>query len=973
MFGRTSASDLNIFPIKCFERAKLGLLWKELMAVLRSEIERALDDLISNQDGKRFQGLAVVLAKQHWRDLIASEREKDLGADAIAKAPFAAEGGGKILICSITAKIRKVREDAEKVKKHFEHITKLIFATPAAVTNNMGEAWAAEIGKEFHYELAIMAREDIITSLMLPSNASLLKNHLGIHVEVEETLAELVERVRAAAVEVTAAWFKRVAGKPLLELRALRLNPDGGDSSEVLQLSDIRNALDQSGRVVLEGPAGRGKTTTLIQLAKAQSGGIPLLIDLPQWTESKIGIFQFIAGLPQFQSRSLDATTLAQVSTAEHLSFLLNGWNEVGESDFPHAESALRGLERDFPTVGILVATRTHHIVPPLPGSVRARLLTLRRRERTSYLRKRLGGRADELRQRLDSDPVLDDLTRTPFFLSEVTSIFEAGAPIPSTKMGVLDAVTRLVEGSDEHRNHLRQPPLAGRANDYLGEFGARMTAQGGVSLSENDARSSVSIIGTLLKNAGQIATLPEPAGVLSTLCAHHVLERQNYPVVAFRFEHQQFQEFYAALGVWRQLWDLLRKGDREKRREFTNLYVNEPAWAEPLRLIADDIGGSSGSAERADAIQAGKLIIEMALNVDPVFAAELARLCGPQVWKEVGTALGERLRSLYAAPDSRYRHSALAGMLASGSEDFEDVIVPIVSGDNQQDRLGTYRTWSAFEVSSLGSNWRDTVASWKEQARIDFVSELLHHRNVPEIASFARSDPSVKVKEAAIEGLSWIGAEDEAAQFLESLDGNTFEGVVQKLHSDLIPLATRDRALAALQKSFIASADPLIRLGLLLKQSKLGATSIAKQLKQELSKITGNIDDHHTYSVIKPALDILRATDPLWVSAWVAERVADGSLWHETWSKLITAVPEKLKEGLIQRLESEDFKHSHFGNIITVLAAEADVSIAERVFLKLCELRLVITSAPDERHEFEWLLRGNSKRCSGPSRRRSP
>jgi hypothetical protein len=53
------------------------------MTVLRTDIERALDDLISNEEGMRFQGLAVVLPKQHWPDLVASERKKDLGADAI--------------------------------------------------------------------------------------------------------------------------------------------------------------------------------------------------------------------------------------------------------------------------------------------------------------------------------------------------------------------------------------------------------------------------------------------------------------------------------------------------------------------------------------------------------------------------------------------------------------------------------------------------------------------------------------------------------------------------------------------------------------------------------------------------------------------------------------------------------------------------------------------------------------------------
>jgi hypothetical protein len=41
------------------------------MTVLRIDIERALDEVISNEDGMRFQGLAVVLAKEKWPGLIA--------------------------------------------------------------------------------------------------------------------------------------------------------------------------------------------------------------------------------------------------------------------------------------------------------------------------------------------------------------------------------------------------------------------------------------------------------------------------------------------------------------------------------------------------------------------------------------------------------------------------------------------------------------------------------------------------------------------------------------------------------------------------------------------------------------------------------------------------------------------------------------------------------------------------------------
>jgi len=906
----------------------------------------------------KFQGLAVVLAKKRWTDLIACERKKDKGADAITKVPFAADGVGKVLACSTTATIAKIRLDAEKVKKHFKGITKIIFATPSAVSNEVSEQWVEEIKKDFGFDLAIMPREDITTSLMEPGNAALLATHLGIQVDIEPALAELIQKVKEAAAEVSAAWMQRFIGKPLLELRALRLDRDGRDSSEVMFLGDFRAGLLQGERIVLEGPAGRGKTTTLTQLASAHSGatGTPFLIDLTAWTSSRAGVLQFIAGMPQFQRRALDATILARVNAVEHFSFLLNGWNEIGEPEFPHAESALRNLERDFPAAGVIVATRTHHIVPPLPGATRARLLMLTRHERSSYLKTRLGARADELRLKLDADAVLDDLTRTPFFLSEVTSIFEAGAPIPSTKIGVLQAVTRLVEQSDEHRNYLKQPPLAGLAHDYLAELATRMTAQNAVSISEEQARPTVAAVGNSLKEVGQISAVPEPGTVLATLCAHHVLERQDYPEPAFRFAHQQFQEFYAAVGVGKQLYALLGASEQEKL-EFTKHFVNEPAWAEPLRLLADHIRGGSEAADRDRATQAGALLVTMALTVDPVFAAELAHYCGAQIWKEIRAAVGDRLRHLYASPDKNYRNCALAGMLASGSDDFKDIIEPILSGDDQQAILGTYRRWDEFHLSSLGPNWRETVAAWSEAARVSFVSELLHHRHVPEVAEFALTDPSLKVKTAAVSGLSWIGAEEDVSRALVSLDDLGFESIVEKLDPEFIPRTARDRTIRTLWKRHGEQTDPQDRLGTLLKLDELGVPDLIEQLKADLGSINEKIDNHRAHYVVRPALDMIRTADPTWAGAWVAEKVAEGSLWYESWEKMITAVPEKLKEDLLRRFETEDFKHIPFGNILSVLTAAADVAMAERIFAKLCELRRVISSAPDQRHELEWAI----------------
>jgi len=103
------------------------------------------------------------------------------------------------------------------------------------------------------------------------------------------------------------------------------------------------------------------------------------------WADSvreKFG-YDFIAHTPPFRSRSNDGGNLASLYMTEHFSFLLNGWNEISETYSEEAPRAPAQLERSFPAAGIIVATRTHHISPPLPGSFRAKLLPLNRAQRT--------------------------------------------------------------------------------------------------------------------------------------------------------------------------------------------------------------------------------------------------------------------------------------------------------------------------------------------------------------------------------------------------------------------------------------------------------------------------------------------------------------------------------------------------------------------------------------------------------------
>ena len=156
----------------------------------------------------------------------------------------------------------------------------------------------------------------------------------------------------------------RTKGHPLIALTTVRLDPNGKESADILSLEQIDRALSQGRRVVLEGSAGRGKTTTLIQLAqRGRTAGTPFLVDLPAWTSSHRGILEHIAEMPPFLAEGLSAADLARVQQTEPFLLLVNGWNEIAESN-----SAGAATHAGRPRTRLSERPRHHHRNPHAPS-----------------------------------------------------------------------------------------------------------------------------------------------------------------------------------------------------------------------------------------------------------------------------------------------------------------------------------------------------------------------------------------------------------------------------------------------------------------------------------------------------------------------------------------------------------------------------------------------------------------------------
>ena len=321
--------------------------------------------------------------------------------------------------------------------------------------------------------------------------------------------------------------------------------------TERIEQQQILKLLEHHRHILLEAPPGGGKTTTLVHVARmlADQDALPTLINLPEWAcSAQAGLADFlVAHSGPFQARALQASQLLQVLQQRPTVVLLNGWNELSPAGLDLIEQRLEAEERKLPEIGFLLATRGHRFRPPLANPSRITIHKLGRAQRRSYLIDALGIAGNALADEIDRNPALNELTRTPFILHEVMKLKRTGHAFPATKFGILKQVTGLFEKSSEHGNWLVRAPLHGMASSYLSALAEEMTKTGTTLITEISARVICSRECERLVQARQMEQSAEPSEILGALTDHHVLERTVQANGNLQFEHQQFQEFYAA------------------------------------------------------------------------------------------------------------------------------------------------------------------------------------------------------------------------------------------------------------------------------------------------------------------------------------------------------------------------------------------------------------------------------------------
>jgi hypothetical protein len=221
------------------------------------------------------------------------ERNWDGGLDAYASGELDPEGRGIGLACSITATPAKVEGDAKEAKENYPDLRVLIFST--------AKMWAKDLLDKYGLQLVVVPREEFITWLLDPVNAHICRDQLGIAPSMTPELAPALERAREAAKEAADNWDRdfRRTGRPMISLNAVKAN-EKGEPIEAVTTASLNAVLSEGQRIILEPPAGSGKTTTLVQLARRalDAGGLAFLVDLPDWVRSGKSLLSYVDDRP---------------------------------------------------------------------------------------------------------------------------------------------------------------------------------------------------------------------------------------------------------------------------------------------------------------------------------------------------------------------------------------------------------------------------------------------------------------------------------------------------------------------------------------------------------------------------------------------------------------------------------------------------------------------------------------------------
>jgi hypothetical protein len=886
----------------------------------RLEIKQALEALIEAQRHRDFQRIAVQLGKRRWPELQATEEQNDGGEDATSFVA-GADGLRRSLAASLTGTIQKIREDAGRIHRRGVKLDSLVFITPVPIGNLTGFEWSEAIQKEFGHPVQIISQAEVITSLEQPENRWLCNEYLGMQLEADKPIFELAAAGRLASAQLLTGWkvvSKYEEAKTIeLTLREYPALGPGKANAEIRRITvkEICRIVKDRRRLIMFGEPGAGKTFTLIQIAEAlsldASAPIPIIISLPVWASSGKDFMAFAAA--QCSGHALKSGDLANLCSAGHVAVLLNGWNEVSESEIARISSKLKAFALCHSATPIIVCTRNTQVSPPLSTEFQIQVAPLSHEQKLAIVAKSGIANRPAFEMELEANEALATITNTPLFLSAAIALARSGGNLPLTRHGILMRFVGLYERDPDHSTALGGPPCNSYHRRYLERIAAKMTQHAGTTLSFEEATTTIANGSKFLRTEGHREAAPNSAGVLDCLVRHHLLVLSPGTCSVYRFVHQQFQERFAAEFLHGSVAATANAKEAEQVFVFQRDVLNLPQWQEPLFFLMERYG-NGGPTEIALATN----VIRWAMQVNLSLASELAGAAGASVWSEVREELGAALRAWYRKKGHHNHCCTLAAMLATKTPDFHDILRPLLESSDQNLRLQTLRVWHPFALSSLGPGWRSGFSEWDPERKVELIRELswgATHDHVALASELIQRPEDANVKLACFELLLDAGAYGTLTALSGDLSpGEWVSGFLERIVARIPNRYAGPFLVKA--KAALPSMEALsARRAVILTLKRVDDPDWPGLMKGEMEAMLENKEldfrsrDEHWIPAQHPAdtipkpnaspllaeyFELVAQRDQEWAAGWLANLLTAGRFWWEPFTAYIAKLPER-------------------------------------------------------------------------------
>lgn len=520
----------------------------------------------------------------------------------------------------------------------------------------------------------------------------------------------------------------------------------------------LASALPTFNELVLVAPPGMGKTTSMVQVSQAliaQRQMVPIFIPLGEWAAQEYSVFE----TPRHRRAFADIPEQDLKDSADvgRLVLLLDGWNELDPASRQRATAELRALQREFPSLGLVISTRRQALDVPIEGLL-IDIDLLSGAQQLELARAARGDEGEALLDRAWRTAGIRELVAIPLYLNAFLSQATVVGMVPTTKEELLRLFVAEHERQPEKADILRQN-LFGFHDQFLTSLAVELNRTERTTITEENARAVVKRVEDRLVAEGQITTAPQPMALLDVLVNQHLLVRSGATEKTLSFQHQQFQEWYASLDVANRM--LAAVTDPAARQALRADILNVPAWEESVFFACERLSRGPEPERKAVA----NTILET-VGIDPMFAAELIYRSSEAVWNQIKEPI-IAFANRWHSPGKTDR--TVRFMLRTARPEFASTVWPLIAAEDNQVYLRTLRA-APFRPSILGPDPEARLASLPDDTRGQVLAEIVLDGGFDGIelaAKMAKNDPKTEVQVSVIEALLFRRADRYAAEIL--------------------------------------------------------------------------------------------------------------------------------------------------------------------------------------------------------------